>query len=1062
MREVVMPLNLEAGVEPVAGYKLIRKLGRGGFGEAWEAEAPGGVRVALKFIRLGNAQAGPELRGLEVIRNIRHPHLLDVQFAVQVEDCLVIAMPLCDESLWDRLKECTKEGPPGLPRDDLLRLMGELAEAVDFLNEPRHPAGDGRLVGVQHRDIKPHNIFLVGGSVRLADFGLAKILEASCARHTGSMSPDYVAPEALKGTVAPQSDQYSLAVTYCQLRTGRLPVTGETIGEVVYNHLHGTPDLSALPEEERPVVGRALAKEPGARWPTCRAFVLGLEAAALAEDGRRGPETEPRPLGSGASTIDMVPITEPQEVPEVPTSPDSPFPRGNARWVGGGKEGRTPRPRWGLWAALGGIGVALFGLAALLSFIPRGGGTRTDRGTSAAQVGVQKSQGPAGPAAPSSVGSAAESAARAEAAQAISKGRPAAESKPGPVAAGQPKAVATPPIAATPTRPAPVQSDRPDAKKGAVAPTAGVEVVLEAILQDVRRLPQEARSFARYFSLNHLLAAGADPEELELHRDALAKAINHLSWQEGLVRPEPIEPTRTVFRVDLRDLGWHQHLLERIVDGKPAGPSRLNLFDLALLEYPYGVVPEDSGTFDRLATEFLGPAGQVRPIPFVRADWFVSTATRPPLYEDFLQLPFTLKELERRLGVDVEADLREGRVRRAGMIVSDVSRHNRAVERHPARHGAYWEGLDFRTSKAEENLLGDPLNLNPAGCEVIFHLPNGLQGYALADGSGNRLEAAPTELVTDKFAEDRTVRNGLSCIRCHGDGMKPFTDAVRPTVERLPGSPGFDRQRVLQLYPGQPEMDRLLKEDAGRFSRALRRALGHAPVGEPLVPVTKRFLQAPLPFSTAAAELGLSGPEDLRNVFRAPALIALGLSPLATEGSVRRDTWEEAYDRVVRALGLGVPVVPLDALSRPDFRPDSAEFDVTLGTNKRTNVFAPDDELQIIVANPSPEDVFIELIGTGARGEKVILAPNTTRVRAGQQYRFPPGGAIKVRGGLGKERITVFASAAEFSPGELLRGQHVVDRVVHRFRAAADRDTRLLKKTIEVETRRRTGTIKRH
>jgi serine/threonine-protein kinase len=599
-------------------------------------------------------------------------------------------------------------------------------------------------------------------------------------------------------------------------------------------------------------------------------------------------------------------------------------------------------------------------------------------------------------------------------------------------------------------------------KDQAFKDVVGIDYIHKKILEHIRGLRLEDRRYVRYFSINHLLTGGVTREELDLHRDALTKAFNHLTWEPLLVRPQAIdEPINSLFAVDIRQLGWHRQPFQRIKGRRVIGRSELNLFDLVLLEYPYAVLYEDSETFDHLVDEFLRPAGQVRPIIYVRADWFVSTATQPPLYEDLLQLPYELKQLADRLGIDADANLNSYIARRAGMTVSGVSRNNRVVERHPTKYGAYWKSYDFRSSKGDENIFQDPVHLYPAGSEMIFNLPNGLQGYLLANGKGARLESAPTEIVTDKFAEDKTVRNGLACMRCHDQGMKTFLDTVHPAMLRLPGSAGLDKRQVLQLYPEQKELDRLVAEDTERFLSSLERVLGKPQRQEPLIPVSRRFLDSPLQLSAAAAELGLAEPSGLKEVFRAPQFAALGLVPLSVGGVVRRDMWEDYYDQVVRGLGLGIPIVPLDGLTRRDFRGDPA-LDVELRTNKKGNVFEAGDELVIYVLNRSKKDVYIELIGTSARGEKVILPVAANRVRAGQEYRFPPSGGLKIRSGVGREEITLFASEVEMPAGWLLRGKGVSDRVIHPWYEPSSArpgknkyfdPTRLIKKTIDLETR---------
>src|SRR5207244_597730 len=97
--------------------------------------------------------------------------------------------------------------------------------------------------------------------------------------HTGILTVAYAAPEFFRGETSRTSDQYSLAVTYCMLRGGRLPFRGNP-AQLMAGHLTGLPDVGMIGEPEAPAVLRALAKEPQARWLTCREFVTALRRSS--------------------------------------------------------------------------------------------------------------------------------------------------------------------------------------------------------------------------------------------------------------------------------------------------------------------------------------------------------------------------------------------------------------------------------------------------------------------------------------------------------------------------------------------------------------------------------------------------------------------------------------------------------------------------------------------------------------------------------------------------------------------------------------------------------------
>lgn len=265
----------EPGDEVLPGYQLIAPIGSGGFGEVWKCSAPGGLHKAIKFV-FGNlnsqdgdaVKAEQELKALGRMKEVRHPFVISIERIDNDSGELLILMELADKSLHDAFVHYTAAGHPGIPRDLLLGWLSDAAEGLDYLIEKHN---------LQHLDVKPKNLFLVGDRVKVADFGLVKHLERhSSSGLMGGVTPVYAAPETFANKISKHSDQYSLAVVYVELLTGMKPFHGKNIRQLALQHMTEAPDLSALPAEDRPIVAQALSKNPDDRFPSCAAFVNAL------------------------------------------------------------------------------------------------------------------------------------------------------------------------------------------------------------------------------------------------------------------------------------------------------------------------------------------------------------------------------------------------------------------------------------------------------------------------------------------------------------------------------------------------------------------------------------------------------------------------------------------------------------------------------------------------------------------------------------------------------------------------------------------------------------------
>lgn len=395
--------------------------------------------------------------------------------------------------------------------------------------------------------------------------------------------------------------------------------------------------------------------------------------------------------------------------------------------------------------------------------------------------------------------------------------------------------------------------------------------IVKAIVEDARTLDSATRRTARWLTLTQLANAGVPDSELDVYRNALGILLASLTWEPAPKVMVAVDAERTIYRIDLRELGWTDAT-----------------WDAIRAAYPYGVARD-------------------RDVPdFVRADWFVATASRGELYDTILGLPDREELLARLLGFDLAATADA----RAGFNNSGVSVNNRVIERRTTRFGAYWRSYDFASSVGVRNVFRHPLDFVPSGGELIFNLPDGMQAYMLVDGTGKRIDKAPTTIVSDARRPDRAVETAVSCIGCHGAGIIAHADQVRASSTD---------EAVLRAYPDADALAAFFTEDAARFTTALS-AVGATPqpdaAQEPISRLTAHY-EADVDLRAGAAELGLE-PADLRARIARSSTVRRDLAALTAKGgTIKRDAWIAAFPRIVRALDLGLPFTPQDRRDLP-------------------------------------------------------------------------------------------------------------------------------------------------
>lgn len=256
--------------KPLPGLTIKRAIHRGGFGEVYYGLTDAGKEVALKLL---HQHTDVELRGATACLNLNHPNLVTI-YDIKRDadgDHWVVMEYVGGQRLADALDDHKR-----LPVQEIERWLDGMAAGLTFLHDR----------GIVHRDLKPSNVFSENGIVKIGDVGLSKFIsESRRSAHTQSVGTVYyMAPEVARGRYGREVDVYALGIMIYEMFTGDVPFDGESSGEILMKHLSEKPNLEKLPAALRPVIGRALEKDPTKRIPTAAQLRDEFKAAVR---GRR-------------------------------------------------------------------------------------------------------------------------------------------------------------------------------------------------------------------------------------------------------------------------------------------------------------------------------------------------------------------------------------------------------------------------------------------------------------------------------------------------------------------------------------------------------------------------------------------------------------------------------------------------------------------------------------------------------------------------------------------------------------------------------------------------------